>query len=251
MRKAFPTGSPMTPLLTICGEACVRSPTARVKRNSKRFGPGIAFCSGNAARAAIALVMLLAMPWSRATAAPQSESTSASHPKGATEQPVMGKHLEAPGLRDFGQVTPTLYRGGQPSPQGFQTLVGMGIKIIVDTGRSKRDEALVKKLGMRYVSLPWYCPFPKDNVFDRFIELIRNNPGKKIFVHCRLGDDRTGMMIAAYRMAADGWTAKQAMQEMREFGYTPIHHLMCPGLARYEHSFPHRLQDDAAFDNLR
>ena len=196
--------------------------------------------------------MLLATPWSAAAiATPQNGTTEPNPSKLTAEQPVMGKHLEAPGLRDFGQVTPTLYRGGQPSPEGFQTLASMGVKIIVDTGRSKRDEALVEKLGMRYVSLPWYCPFPKDKVFDRFVEVIRNNPGKKIFVHCRLGDDRTGMMIAAYRMAEDGWTAKQAMQEMHKFGYTRIHHLMCPGLARYEHSFPNRLKNDSVFDNLR
>lgn len=185
------------------------------------------------------------LPASGAIARNKSQS------KAAAKQPIMGKHLEARGLKDFGQVTPTLYRGGQPSAEGFQTLATMGVRIIVDTGRSKRDEALVKKLGMRYVSLPWYCPFPKDKVFDRFVELIRENPGQKIFVHCRLGDDRTGMMIAAYRMAEDGWTAKQAMQEMHEFGYTPIHHFMCPGLARYEHSFPHRLHNDPVFDNLR
>jgi tyrosine-protein phosphatase SIW14 len=198
-----------------------------------------------------ALSILFAMLGSQGIlAAPKSNAVN-SQSKATAEQPVMGKHLEAPGLRDFGQVTPTLYRGGQPSAEGFQTLASMGIQIIVDTGRSKRDEALVKKLGMRYVSLPWYCPFPKDKVFDRFVELILENPGKKIFVHCRLGDDRTGMMIAAYRMAEDGWTAKQAMREMHQFGYTPIHHFMCPGLARYEHSFPHRLQNDPVFDNLR
>lgn len=196
--------------------------------------------------------MLLAVPWfGNATAASQSKTTSPSQSEATAEQPVMGKHLEVPGLRDFGQVTPTLYRGGQPSAEGFRTLARMGIEIIVDTGRSKRDEALVKKLGMTYVSLPWYCPFPKDTVFDRFVELIRENPGKKTFVHCRLGDDRTGMMIAAYRMAEDGWTAKQAMEEMHKFGYGPLHHLMCPGLAGYEKSFPRRLQDDPVFDNLR
>lgn len=126
----------------------------------------------------------------------------------------------------------------------------MGIAVVVDTGRSKRDEALIKSLGMTYVSLPWYCPFPKDRVFERFIEIVRQNPRKKIFVHCRFGDDRTGMMIAAYRMGAEGWTAKEAMQEMHEFGYGTIHHLMCPGLARYEKSFPQRLQKDVAFKSL-
>jgi tyrosine-protein phosphatase SIW14 len=196
--------------------------------------------------------MLFAMFLSGCAArARENRVISPSQSKSPPEQPVIGKHLDGAGLRNFGQVTPTLYRGGQPSAEGFRALARMGIKIIVDTGRSKRDEALVKKLGMRYVPLPWYCPFPKDKVFDQFIELIRNNPQKKIFVHCRLGDDRTGMMIAAYRMAVDGWTAKQAMREMHEFGYTTIHHLMCPGLARYESGFPHRLQNDPVFDNLR
>jgi tyrosine-protein phosphatase SIW14 len=170
--------------------------------------------------------------------------------KRSVAQPTMGRHLKADGVRDFGQVTPTLYRGGQPSAEGFETLAHMGIAIIIDTGRSTRDQKLVESLGMTYISLPWYCPFPKDKVFDRFIEIIRKNPGKKIFVHCRFGDDRTGMMIAAYRMAEDHWTAKQAQQEMREFGYTPIHHLMCPGLGRYETSFPRRLRTDPVFDNL-
>jgi tyrosine-protein phosphatase SIW14 len=170
------------------------------------------------------------------------------------ERPVgheVGEHLKANGVPNFGRVTPTLYRGGQPSAEGFKALAGMGIAIVVDTGRSRRDEALIKTLGMTYVSLPWYCPLPKDKVFDRFIEIIRENPRKKIFVHCRFGDDRTGMMIAAYRMGAEGWTAKEAMQEMHEFGYGPIHHLMCPGLAGYEKSFPRRLREDPAFENLR
>jgi protein tyrosine/serine phosphatase len=163
----------------------------------------------------------------------------------------MGRHLRAKGIPNLGEVTPTLYRGGQPSPEGFQRLAQMGINVVVDTGRSKRDEAVVKNLGMTYVSLPWYCPFPNDKVFARFIEITRKNPAKKIFVHCRLGDDRTGMMIAAYRMAEQHWTAKEALQEMHEFGYRGVHHLMCPGLGRFEKSFPKRLRNDPTFRNLR
>jgi Tyrosine phosphatase family len=170
--------------------------------------------------------------------------------KATSPQHTIGQHLKAKGVRNFGQVTPTLYRGGQPSYEGFETLAHLGVNIVVDTGRSKRDATLVNSLGMTYVSLPWYCPFPKDKVFDRFIEITRKNPGEKIFVHCRLGDDRTGMMIAAYRMA-QGWTAKEAMQEMHEFGYRGVHHLMCPGLARYEKTFPRRLHSDPVFANLR
>jgi protein tyrosine/serine phosphatase len=164
---------------------------------------------------------------------------------------VAGQRLKAKGIPNFGQVTPTLYRGGQPSAEGFEKLANMGINIVVDAGRSKRDETLIRNMGVAYVSLPWHCPFPKDAVFARFLRITRENPGKKVFVHCRLGDDRTGMMIAAYRMAEQGWTAKEAMQEMHEFGYQGMHHLMCPGLARYEKSFPDHLQNNPVFEHVR
>ena len=162
----------------------------------------------------------------------------------------MGIKLKLEGVPDFGQVTPTLYRGGQPTYEGFERLAKIGINIVVDTGRSTPDEKLVKELGMRYVFLPWYCPFPKDKVFAQFIKLVQENPDKKIFVHCRLGEDRTGMMIAAYRMGAQGWTAEEARKEMHKFGYKGVHHLMCPGLARYEKSFPRRLKENPVFQGL-
>jgi tyrosine-protein phosphatase SIW14 len=198
------------------------------------------------------LSVVLVIPLSIATSASaQTDRAGVPPSKSITDQHAIGQHLKATGIPNFGRVTPTLYRGGQPSPEGFEELAHLGIDIVVDTGRSKRDETLIKNLGMSYVSLPWYCPFPKDEVFDRFIKITRENPGKKIFVHCRLGDDRTGMMIAAYRMGQQGWTAKEAMQEMHEFGYRGVHHLMCPGLARYEKSFPQRLQNKPGFENLR
>ena len=196
----------------------------------------------------VVLVISLAIA---ASVSPQTDHPEVSPSKQPRAEHAMGKHLTAKGIPNFGQVTPTLYRGGQPSVEGFRELAHTGVNIVVDTGRSERDESLVKNLGMVYISLPWYCPFPKDEVFARFITLMRDNPGKKIFVHCRLGDDRTGMMIASYRMTQEGWTAKEAMQEMHEFGYRGIHHLMCPGLERYEKSFPQRVENNREFENLR
>ncbi len=162
-----------------------------------------------------------------------------------------GKRLLLEGVPNFAEVTPTLYRGGQPNGKGFNRLAKMGINIVVDTGGSERDKKLINKLGMRYVSLAWHCPFPRDEVFARFLKLIKANPDRKIFVHCRWGDDRTGMMIAAYRMSGQGWTAEQAMKEMRAFGFAAAHHLICPGLAGYENSFPERLKESPAFRELR
>ena len=163
----------------------------------------------------------------------------------------VGRRLLLEGVPNFADVTSMLYRGGQPTHNGFERLAQMGIDIVVDTGRSKRDEKQIKQLGMLYVSLPWHCPCPKDDVFGRFLKLIKENPDKKIFVHCRLGIDRTGMMVAVYRMGVQGWTAQQAMKEMHSYGFTAVHYLICPGLAGYEKSFPERVRKNPAFQAVR
>ena len=62
----------------------------------------------------------------------------------------MGKHLSLQGVPNFGEVTPMLYRGGQPTQEGFDRLATMGIKILVDNGRSTRDGRKTKRLGMRF-----------------------------------------------------------------------------------------------------
>ena len=165
---------------------------------------------------------------------------------------AFGRKLKLEGVGDFAEVTPTLYRGAQPSHAGFKSLAKMGIGIVVDVRGTKRngEGREVKRLGMKYVSIPWHCPFPRDEVFARFLQVIKGNPGKKVFVHCRLGDDRGGMMVAAYRMALEGWSAHEARKEMEQFGFARSHHLICPGLARYERDFPEHLRRNPIFNGL-
>jgi hypothetical protein len=166
---------------------------------------------------------------------------------------AMARKTLLKGVGDFAEVSPALYRGSQPTLEGFKELAKMGIKIVVDVRGTKRDGEgnQVRKLGMQYVSTPWHCPFPRDEVFARFLKLLRDNPGKKVFVHCRLGDDRDGMMIASYRMAFEAWSAEEAMKEMQTFGFTRAHHFICPGLARYEKHFPEHLKKNPIFKALR
>ncbi|HXM96043.1 MAG TPA: hypothetical protein VOA64_17615 [Candidatus Dormibacteraeota bacterium] len=156
-------------------------------------------------------------------------------------------------LPNFGEATATLYHGGQPSKRGFGILAEMGVNMVVDLrGSRDKERKIVTHLGMQYVALPWHCWFPKDKIFAQFLTLLRKNPGKKIFVHCRLGDDRTGMMIASYRMAHEGWSAEKAEQEMEKFGFSFAHRrLICPGLSSYEEKFPQRFKTSPAFRHLR
>ena len=73
---------------------------------------------------------------------------------------------------------------------------------------------------MRYVSYSTSAFFgPSDTEVATFLKLIRDNPKQKVFVHCYFGDDRTGVMVASYRMAEQHWTSDQAYNEMRFFHF--------------------------------
>lgn len=160
------------------------------------------------------LVLLLSPAFLRSASPHQASSSTSPPPKHS-----IGTSQKAKGIPNFGKVAPTLYRGGQPSAAGFASLQKMGVQIVVDmrSGREMSEQKQVEKLGMQYVHIAWHCPFPSDKPFAKFLELLQEKPEKKVFVHCRLGDDRTGMAVAAYRMADQGWSADEAMNEMREF----------------------------------
>jgi len=181
------------------------------------------------------------------SADPQSSAAAS-----ARSQHAIAVRRKGTGIPNFAEVTPHLYRGGQPGIKGIAALKKMNVDIVVDMrgGRNKKEEAAARKLGMSYVPISWHCPFPTDKPFARFLKLVEQNSGKKIFVHCRLGDDRTGMAVAAYRMAEEGWSADEAMNEMRLLGFTRAHHAICPTLAHYEKDFPHRLRTSSAFKDL-
>jgi tyrosine-protein phosphatase SIW14 len=163
-------------------------------------------------------------------------------------KPAIPHKSELKGIPRFGEVTPMLFRGGRPSKEGLEALSQLGVDLVIDLrGTNQKERRQVHALGMRYMAIPWHCPFPHDKTFARFLKIMRENRNKKVFVHCRLGDDRTGMMIAAYRMSEQGWTANRAATEMRAYGFSPVHHLICPGLAGYEKNFPKRLKTDPVF----
>jgi tyrosine-protein phosphatase SIW14 len=176
-------------------------------------------------------------------AASDQPAAIASH---AASSHVPARRITVVGVSNFGEVTPHLFRGGQPKLAGYQHLKQMGIDLVVDLRLSgeENEKKDVNKAGMKFVSLKWHCMFPHDEVFAKFLELLRDNPNKKIFVHCRYGDDRTGMMIAAYRMADEGWTPGEARKEMEKFGF---HRLVCPRLGPYEKHFPEHLKNGSTF----
>jgi tyrosine-protein phosphatase SIW14 len=183
----------------------------------------------------------------QAGVAPQVEG-----PAKASPTHSIAKRLSGKGIPNFAQVSPNLYRGAQPSAEGLVALKHLGVDIIVDLRGSASDteKAAVTKLGMQYVSIPSHCPFPKDEPWAHFLKVMQENRDKKVFVHCRLGDDRTGVAVASYRIADEGWSAEEALKEMEDFGFTGVHHAICPGMEKYVLHLPERLKKSSAFREM-
>lgn len=135
-----------------------------------------------------------------------------------------GHHASANPLTHFYQVDPSLYRGAQPTPEGFRRLADMGIKTIVSLraqGKTHRAEErqLVESLGMRWVSLPMRSYWrPTDPQVRAFLELVSDPHRQPVFVHCQKGEDRTGSLVAAYRIARQGWIPQRAYAEALALG---------------------------------
>jgi len=190
------------------------------------------------------IAAVLCLPAHAQEAAKPASTSAAEH--------VFAQKVLLPGVPNFGQVTPLLFRGAQPSNDGFGALAKMGVGIVVDLrGDSDAERERVTKLGMQYIAIPSQCSHMTDEGVAKFLSILRDNPDKKIFVHCKYGVDRTGMMVAAYRISQQGWTAEESRREMETFGFSATHRMVCPGLSSFESNFPSAFANSSAFENLR
>lgn len=132
-------------------------------------------------------------------------------------------------LPRFQQVSERLYRGAQPRDGGLSRLREFGINTVINLrGTSKQtrvEEAEARALGLNYynVALPNWGR-PQDARVGRILQIIAAPENGRVFVHCRTGVDRTGMIVSIYRMTHEGWNRSDALAEaerngMRRFQY--------------------------------
>ena len=130
---------------------------------------------------------------------------------------------DSAGVPNFHQVNPQLYRGGQPTNEGFQNLAKLGVKTVINL-RQPNDGALAEKnvveaAGMRYINVPMLgMHTPSDDQVLKVLSVFNDPTAGPVFVHCRRGADRTGAVVACYRISHDGWDNHKALEEAKGFG---------------------------------
>ncbi len=126
-------------------------------------------------------------------------------------------------LPRFQQVSERLYRSAQPRDGGLSRLRELGIDTIINlrgaSAETRAEEAEARALGFNYfnIALPNWGR-PEDTRVVRILALILAPENGRVLVHCKDGVDRTGMIVAVYRMTHEGWTSNKALAEAHRAG---------------------------------
>jgi tyrosine-protein phosphatase SIW14 len=126
-------------------------------------------------------------------------------------------------LPNFRKVQAHLYRGGQPASGGLKKLTELGIKTVVnlrgEDERSRAEEAEAKASGLRYYAIPMPgLSRPSDAQMKQVLAILDDQENWPVFIHCKRGSDRTGTVIACYRISKEGWAGERAINEARQYG---------------------------------
>jgi len=125
-------------------------------------------------------------------------------------------------VKNFGKVNDHIYRGGQPREDEYAELAKIGIKTIVDLREDPEIYARrsAEGAGLRYINIRLNAKRPPTEAeSDGFLQVVNDDRNWPVFVHCAGGRHRTGALLAVYRMVMDGWDARRAYREMKDYKF--------------------------------
>ena len=98
-------------------------------------------------------------------------------------------------------------------------LKAMGVKTVLSLRGMHDDEDLVEGTSLAKIRIRFHTWHPEEEDMLRFLKIITDPDRQPVFVHCRRGIDRTGTMVAIYRMCIQGWPKAEAIREMTQGGF--------------------------------
>jgi protein tyrosine/serine phosphatase len=125
-------------------------------------------------------------------------------------------------IDNFGCINENYYRGAQPEKDDYAGLAALGVKTIIDLQQKGEadEQATVESLGMKFYRIGMTTRSgPDSGQVEQFLTIVNDPANQPVYVHCRGGRHRTGMMTALYRMARDSWSADRAYAEMKRYEF--------------------------------
>jgi tyrosine-protein phosphatase SIW14 len=136
------------------------------------------------------------------------------------------------GLPNFKIVNDRILRGGQPSDDGFKKLAERGVKTVVDLRwvnehSIPHEKEIVEADGMRFISVPMKgLSAPSLEQMTKVLGVLEKSDSWPVFIHCRRGADRTGTVLACYRISHDHWENQKALEEAKTYGLSVFERAM-------------------------
>lgn len=118
------------------------------------------------------------------------------------------------------RVTPHFYRSAKLGPENLPVIETLGIKTVVSLRAFHKDFDLLAQTNIKAISVPINTWNIKDSKVVDALRAIRaaeqNGP---VLLHCQHGADRTGLIVAMYRLIYQQWSKEAALEELTQGGY--------------------------------
>jgi protein tyrosine phosphatase (PTP) superfamily phosphohydrolase (DUF442 family) len=150
------------------------------------------------------------------------ESCATAPPAPATISTLVPQDDFCAGVVNFAKVSDALWRGAQPTAEGFRNLEKAGARTVVNLRHDHDDSELLEGTKLKYVWIKSRAWDPDEEDIVSFLKVLQDPRNWPIYVHCAQGRDRTGYCVASYRIVDQGWDAEDAIREMHDFHYNSI-----------------------------
>ena len=144
---------------------------------------------------------------------------------------VWAAPVEGTSVTNLYRIEPDLYRSAQPDGAGFRALAALGVKTVLDLKGGEGDGDTARGTSLKLLHIPMSAWGLRDDRVLEALRILSDPTNRPLIVHCQHGADRTGALMALYRVVVQGWSKEDAIREMNEGGYH--HSSLWSNLDRY------------------
>lgn len=132
---------------------------------------------------------------------------------------VSATKIEGTHLKNFYQVSPTLYRSEQP--QNAKAYLQHNIQTVINLRLFHSDKEIFKDSNITLIEIPMRAINIDTEQVTHILDAYQKAK-KPVAIHCKHGSDRTGLIVALYQILYLGYSKEQAIDELSIYGYHTI-----------------------------
>lgn len=145
-------------------------------------------------------------------------SCSESNPVPDVDRPEQAVNVQLNGVKNLHRISADVYRSSQPDEAGFAALEKLGVRSVLNLREYHKDTRKARGTGLKLMAYPMAAGEVTAADVEACLRMIQETP-KPVLVHCWHGSDRTGIIVAAYRIVFQGWSVEAAENEFRDDAY--------------------------------